>query len=861
MVTTYPAAIGQARPHGKGFCAHTMGQHDFDGKLLFIHHNQLKMSKIEEHAADGYTFFGLQKAVPSSTKTTAIVARALPRQGLVLSGAGKTATTLACIDIEFAVAVQGSSRISDLRSPKVEDSGLASWETLLFASFYNTKSVLLPQLRMREVAAVSRSRRAIEQNVTGLSASTLSVSLPTTLTSTSATSPPSATPAISTMAANAAQTCDFAQIFTKSGAVFRSGDQTATQAVGSLVIYDCSFGYETGTVTYTCGTHGFTTADECTVVSTTLECNECNKNIPKYVVVKGEKEVVELVVEIESVGIDKLTEEEMQVWIETVWDSIRVEASVALPTLLDLDPVSATSVPRTSTDRKVVWTLTYTIELLSTKDKNAVEGIEQSIMAMVTRINTGETVIVIDVDSQESEALVSLPTTFVSKSVSSVKKVAPNAAAPNEAVGIVLISIDFCTLEVNSRSFDAGGFVADTVNAVLEKAAEMTVAAISEVGLRVGPSNCAAYKPRKRRTLGTRARDVRDTSAETTMQGLSVDFYLVGLNDTKRLLSVVTQLRQPLLKVRLSSLGIKVGGKTVSITSSAILSVPETKTKAPAHRRDEQIDSATAIAVTIVFFLSIVCCLLAVAFLMRLRQPPSEVHVTSFGVLGSSPSVEPLAWESLPASPISQYVVRSQGPNGWSCTGGMLDRQTTDHSFKLISHTDGHDGGSGVYYNPASSPNESIGKGGFQQPALTSGLSAMENFNVKPLDPTSASPFLTAQNQFYEQFRCRPQLSHSVSKNEACCKSANSRHIAGAQADSVRVSITPITKGLSRSNSSSSNNGSSSTGKIDDNAVVREHAPDRRAAGQGQPPQGHKLSHKPIKGEKKAIVVVHVDQL
>ena len=49
MNSFWPAAIGMKRESvssGKGFCGHTMGQHDFDGRLLFVHHNQIKLDSL-----------------------------------------------------------------------------------------------------------------------------------------------------------------------------------------------------------------------------------------------------------------------------------------------------------------------------------------------------------------------------------------------------------------------------------------------------------------------------------------------------------------------------------------------------------------------------------------------------------------------------------------------------------------------------------------------------------------------------------------------------------------------------------------------------------------------------------------------
>jgi alpha 1,2-mannosyltransferase len=63
-----PASIGFKREDvadGKeaGFCGHTMGQHDLDGNLLFIHHNNLKLSHGWKRGA---AYFNWMEEAPAS---------------------------------------------------------------------------------------------------------------------------------------------------------------------------------------------------------------------------------------------------------------------------------------------------------------------------------------------------------------------------------------------------------------------------------------------------------------------------------------------------------------------------------------------------------------------------------------------------------------------------------------------------------------------------------------------------------------------------------------------------------------------------------------------------------------------------
>jgi hypothetical protein len=161
MVPTYPAAIGQRAPDGN-FCGHTMGQHDLDGDILFIHHNQIKISKVGEFSSDGKAFFGFKKEVP--VHSGAVVARAVPTRGMTVQGEGKTKTTISCVDIEYAIATPGPGHFSEVKIPQAEVSGLASWETLLFKSFARTKISLTSQMRIGVVhEAILESRHLRHQ--------------------------------------------------------------------------------------------------------------------------------------------------------------------------------------------------------------------------------------------------------------------------------------------------------------------------------------------------------------------------------------------------------------------------------------------------------------------------------------------------------------------------------------------------------------------------------------------------------------------------------------------------------------------------------------------------------------------------
>lgn len=89
MIDTWPTPVGtmkQLSSTSQGFCGHTMLQHDFDGRPLFVHHNQLK-----EAALDIGQNFRYQKFAPANVRF-----KAVPVIGLQLANGG----TLPCIDIQ-----------------------------------------------------------------------------------------------------------------------------------------------------------------------------------------------------------------------------------------------------------------------------------------------------------------------------------------------------------------------------------------------------------------------------------------------------------------------------------------------------------------------------------------------------------------------------------------------------------------------------------------------------------------------------------------------------------------------------------------------------------------------------------------
>lgn len=90
MITAWPTPVGTLRElhgSGTGFCGHTMLQHDFQGKPLFVHHNQLKNGLLAEGTSFQYAKGSVAKGTP---------VKSVPVVGLKIAN---RATVLPCLDL------------------------------------------------------------------------------------------------------------------------------------------------------------------------------------------------------------------------------------------------------------------------------------------------------------------------------------------------------------------------------------------------------------------------------------------------------------------------------------------------------------------------------------------------------------------------------------------------------------------------------------------------------------------------------------------------------------------------------------------------------------------------------------------
>jgi hypothetical protein len=90
MITSWPTPVGtlkELHSSDTGFCGHTMLQHDFEGKALFVHHNQLKSGLLRQGENFQFAKASIVKGAP---------VKSVPVIGLRIAN---RATVLPCLDL------------------------------------------------------------------------------------------------------------------------------------------------------------------------------------------------------------------------------------------------------------------------------------------------------------------------------------------------------------------------------------------------------------------------------------------------------------------------------------------------------------------------------------------------------------------------------------------------------------------------------------------------------------------------------------------------------------------------------------------------------------------------------------------
>lgn len=162
MNTFTPSAIGSLKEHfnnaERGFCSHTMLQHDFEGRPLFLHHNQLKSSQLP--AGENFPYY--KSLTPGLT-------RVVPVAGLTIRG-----QTLACVDISSVVeaGVRMNSDVQE-QTEAAQPTALGDFEVEFLAAANSVRAARIVAGSLEGDSQyvltpndLSRSRRATSDNVT-----------------------------------------------------------------------------------------------------------------------------------------------------------------------------------------------------------------------------------------------------------------------------------------------------------------------------------------------------------------------------------------------------------------------------------------------------------------------------------------------------------------------------------------------------------------------------------------------------------------------------------------------------------------------------------------------------------------------
>jgi hypothetical protein len=387
-----------------------------------------------------------------------------------------------------------------------------------------------------------------------------------------------------------------------------------------------------------------------------LICDGCNQVAPISLVIVEAQNAMELTVEIDSRGLSFLRSNETQALLRATWGAIQLEASTALPAFDDLSSVNFDAVATR------IWVLSYVV-LLPFDDGGMVQS---AAAALVARINTGETVIAVDVEFKDGDA--QRPTAVVVGKVTLGETVvSPSAVPPSEESDVVLITISFCNLDVGTSAFDGTGFATDTVNAVLDASPGLQTNSLASVGVRVGPTSCAEYVTRNRRDLTLAAAPAkRSFRAVSEARGVSVDLYLSGFDDRDLFSAVVTGLLKPPLAVPLSTGGIG----SIVLTPTSIVSVPDVGADVQAERNSKSswwIRSGLNITIIVatMALLCFICCLLLIRERRRWRPEATATN--------GMPAIEP-EWHK--KGPKLQYY--QSGGQGW---GSPVSSVSSDHDW------------------------------------------------------------------------------------------------------------------------------------------------------------------------------------
>jgi hypothetical protein len=331
------------------------------------------------------------------------------------------------------------------------------------------------------------------------------------------------------------------------------------------------------------------------------------------IVVLTPDEVVTVTFLVDSGEGEALTDRDVQRFVLKFTEALLS----AVPALVDLETV--TLVPTDSG----AWVLSTSIK---PAEDDAGVLLKAAIAELVGSINSGATTIAASVDAEESGG----SATMIIRSAESKEGVdAPSAAPRTEADGNWRITVVFCSLQIDTQNFEAAGLVADVTTAVFESAADVQETDLANVDVRVGPDECVGFSPRSRRDLAPQATRApqRSARAVTTAQGVAFDLFLSNFTDMELWTSVVANIRRPLLKVPLKSLGLT----SFVVTATSIESDPVVPIDERSARRSwlERNWITIVIIAAIVFLLCFMCCILLIVERRRDAQRDVDAEKAS----------------------------------------------------------------------------------------------------------------------------------------------------------------------------------------------------------------------------------------
>lgn len=149
MVQTLPTPIGTLKElysEDKGFCSHTMLQHDLSGEPLFVHHNQIKNTALA--AGENFKY---QKLTGDATTI-----RAVPVAALHIATGSAAGSMISCIDLQ---CIGGECDASESGLGQFEADYFAAQASIPAGAFTNEKHAAPPIINA-EGYHVSEKRQA-----------------------------------------------------------------------------------------------------------------------------------------------------------------------------------------------------------------------------------------------------------------------------------------------------------------------------------------------------------------------------------------------------------------------------------------------------------------------------------------------------------------------------------------------------------------------------------------------------------------------------------------------------------------------------------------------------------------------------